>query len=178
MFQILVLLFTVVPALEIFLLFKVGGSIGAMNTFLIVILTGIVGAALAKSQGLSILMKIQNQVNQGSIPGNEIIQGLMVFAGGLLLLTPGFATDILGFSLVMPGPRHLLVGIVKSAVMRGMKNGNVHFSTFGGGQNRQGGGFYYSQSNSQSSQDDFFGQSSHQQVDSNTFEAEYTKKDE
>jgi UPF0716 protein FxsA len=97
MFGILILLFTLVPALEFYLLFSIGSEIGAANTFGIIILTGVVGAALAKMQGLAILGKLQSELNQGKMPAAEIAHGFIVFGGGLLLLTPGFMTDVLGF---------------------------------------------------------------------------------
>ncbi len=139
MFSILVLLFTVVPALEIFLLFKIGSEIGGFNTFMIVIITGILGAALAKSQGLMILQNLQQEMQKGELPANHIIQGLMVFAGGLLLLTPGFVTDILGFSLVLPGTRHLLMLWVKRLIGKAIQNGNVQFYSFSQHSYRQDG---------------------------------------
>ncbi len=129
MFGILLLLFTIVPALEIFLFIEIGGKIGAFNTFAIVIVTGIVGATLAKSQGLAILQKIQNELNQGALPADQIIHGLLVFGGGLLLLTPGFLTDILGLSMVFPGTRHLLIGLTKEMIDKGMKSGKIHVYT-------------------------------------------------
>ena len=145
MFPGLVFLFTVVPALELYLLFTIGSEIGALNTIMIIILTGVVGASLARSQGFSILMKIQNEFNQGGIPGKEIIHGLMVFAGGLLLLTPGFMTDILGFCLVFPGTRHILFVFVHKLVMNALKNGNIRFNSFG---SQSAKGFYYSSTHS------------------------------
>lgn len=149
MFGLLVFLFTVIPAVEIFLLFKIGAQIGGLNTFMVVIVTGVLGAALAKSQGLSILMQIQEKSARGELPGDQIIQGLMVFAGGILLITPGFMTDIVGFSLVLPGTRHLLSSFVKGAVEKGMKNGNFQFQSFG--TNGRGGGFYsYTSTHTQS----------------------------
>lgn len=139
MFGILVLLFTIIPAIEIYLLINIGGAIGGANTLIIVITTGIVGAALAKSQGLAILNKIQTDLSSGKLPANQIIHGLLVFGGGLLLLTPGFLTDILGLSMVFPGTRHLIVIYAKTIFEKGIKNGNIHFSTFG--QNGFSGGF-------------------------------------
>ena len=139
MFGILVLLFTVIPAIEIYLLINIGGARGGLNTILVVITTGIVGAALAKSQGLAIINKIQTDIGTGQLPADQIIHGLLVFGGGLLLLTPGFLTDILGLSMVIPGSRHIIVVFAKSAIDKGIKSGNVHFTTFG--QNGFGGGF-------------------------------------
>lgn len=179
MFGLLVLLFTVVPAVEIFLLFEIGSKIGAGNTMLIILVTGVLGASLAKSQGLSILMKIQNEVNQGSLPGNQIIQGLMVFAGGILLLTPGFATDIFGFSLVLPGSRHLLMFWVKKMIDHAMKNGNINFQSFG---TKSGGGFSSHTSNQTESMNGLFEEELNphnktSEIDGDIIEAEYTKKD-
>jgi UPF0716 protein FxsA len=139
MFGILVLLFTIIPAIEIYLLINIGGALGAVNTLIIVITTGIVGATLAKSQGLAIINKIQKDIGAGQLPADQIIHGLLVFGGGLLLLTPGFLTDILGLSMVFPGTRHLIVIFAKSALDKGIKNGNIHVTTFG--QNGFGGGF-------------------------------------
>jgi len=170
MFQILLLLFTVVPAVEIFLLFSIGGEIGAFNTFMIVIITGFLGAALAKSQGLQILQKLQTQMQSGELPTDQIIQGLMVFAGGLLLLTPGFMTDIFGFCLVMPGPRHILMIWVKKMVEKSIKSGNVQFFRMGS-MGAQGTTFHYTQS----TQDDF---RSNQVIDDdNIIEADFKHKD-
>ena len=138
MFGILVLLFTVVPALEIYLLINIGSKIGGVNTIAVVILTGIVGAALAKSQGLAIINKIQKDLNQGALPADQIIHGLLVFGGGLLLLTPGFLTDILGLSMVIPGTRHILVKVMKAQLEKGIQSGNIFFSSNSGAFKSQG----------------------------------------
>lgn len=129
MFGLLILLFTLVPALEIYLFINVGSFIGGFNTIVIVILTGIVGAALAKSQGLSILNKIQRDLSKGLLPADQLIHGLLVFGGGLLLLTPGFLTDILGLSMVFPGTRHIIVSKLKNKFEQGVKNGNIFFTS-------------------------------------------------
>lgn len=139
MFITLVFLFTVLPAVEIYLLFKIGGDIGIFYTFLIVVFTGILGASLAKSQGLMILTKIQSNISQGNIPGKHIIHGLMVFAGGLLLLTPGFLTDFFGFSLVLPGSRHFLYIWVKLGLEKAAASGNFKFQSFQSGSFGQSG---------------------------------------
>ncbi|MFZ8932625.1 MAG: FxsA family protein, partial [Bacteriovoracaceae bacterium] len=125
MFGILVILFTVLPALEFYLLFKIGSNIGAVNTLALIILTGIVGAFLAKREGLSIIYKIQDQLNLGSLPGKEIIHGFLVFGGGLLLLTPGFITDFIGLAMVFPGSRHLIVAFAQKWLVKAMEKGTV-----------------------------------------------------
>ncbi len=169
MFTILVLLFTVIPALEIYLLFSIGGQIGGLNTLIIVLLTGVIGASLARSQGLAILGKIQEDLQKGSVPTSQFIHALLVFGGGLLLLTPGFLTDILGISMVFPGTRHIIAQLVKNYFARAIAKGNVKFASFGSGR-----GFSYYSSSSQSFEQDNRGP---RQVDSNTFEAEFKKKE-
>jgi UPF0716 protein FxsA len=156
MLGLLILLFTVVPALEFYLLFSIGSEIGAGNTFLIIILTGIIGAFLAKMQGLSILMKMQKELNQGQMPATGLLHGFIVFGGGLLLLTPGFITDALGFCMVIPGTRHIIVTLLMKFFERGIASGNVHvFTSFQG-----------------------FSSSSQQRMESDkdVFEAEFEKK--
>lgn len=174
---LMIILFTLIPALELYLLFEIGGQIGGFNTIMIIILTGVLGATLAKSQGLSILMKIQNEMNTGALPGNQIIQGLMVFAGGLLLLTPGFMTDVVGFSLVLPGPRHLLLVWVKKLISHSMKSGNFKFQSFSGGN----GAFYSYSSSQQTYSNNPFSQADekqiNQEVSPGVFEAEFHNKD-
>lgn len=170
MFLPLVLLFTVLPALEIYLLFSIGAEIGGLNTFFIVLSTGFVGASLARSQGLSILAAIQQKLQQGQIPTEQIVHGLLIFAGGLLLMTPGFVTDITGLLMVFPGTRHILAGLAQSYFKRAIQSGNIHFSSFGMGQ---GGGFAYSSSRPHA-------QNAHKngprQVAPDTFEAEFHQK--
>lgn len=108
MFGYLVLLFTILPAFELALLIKIGGHIGVGNTLLVIILTGILGAYLARLQGFLILQKIQNQLNQGIMPNAQLIDGLLILVGGIVLLTPGFITDTFGFLLLIPWTRLLI----------------------------------------------------------------------
>src|SRR3989338_9190992 len=102
MFIYLVLLFTVLPALELALLIKVGTNIGVGNTLFIIIVTGALGAYLAKLQGFILLKKIQNELNRGVMPSSQLMDGFLVLLGGILLLTPGFITDMFGFLLLIP----------------------------------------------------------------------------
>lgn len=118
MFLYLVLLFTVVPVVELAVLLKVGRYIGILNTISIVLLTGIAGAILARSQGLKIIKKIQDDLNMGIVPADKLIDGAMILSGGLLLLTPGFITDFAGFMILIPYTR----GLVKNWVKRKIKD--------------------------------------------------------
>lgn len=102
MFGYLIVLFTVLPALELVVLIDVGGRIGSLNTILLIIFTGVTGAALARYQGFLVLQKIQANVNKGLLPNDELMDGLMILIGGITLLTPGFITDTIGLLLLIP----------------------------------------------------------------------------
>lgn len=129
MFFFLLILFTLIPALEFYILYTIGSQIGAFNTFLIIILTGFFGAFLAKLQGLSVLIDIQKTLARGQIPTKEILHGFVVFGGGLLLLTPGFLTDIFGFLMIISGTRHLIVTFLMLYFKRAIARGSVSFFT-------------------------------------------------
>ena len=118
MFLRLFILFTIVPALEIYLLLRVGEVIGVLNTLVLILLTGVTGAYAARRQGLAILSRIQNSVQGGQVPGSELINGGMLVVGGTLLITPGFVTDLMGFALIFPPSRDILKHLGKTALQR------------------------------------------------------------
>jgi UPF0716 protein FxsA len=103
--HILILLFTVIPIIELYLLITVGKLIGVWPTILIVILTAVIGVQLLHFQGLATLQKVQNALAQGQVPAEALIEGLLLLVGGALLLTPGFFTDVLGLTCLLPYPR-------------------------------------------------------------------------
>lgn len=105
MFLRLFLLFTLVPVFELWLLIRVGESIGAINTVALVIITGIVGAWFAREQGFKVMTEFQKNVQSGVMPGELVMEGIMILVGGIMLITPGIATDLFGLSLVMPFTR-------------------------------------------------------------------------
>lgn len=107
----LLLLFTVLPALEIFLLLQIGVLLGPTQTFLLIVVTGTIGAWLAKQEGIGVLREIQQELARGVPPGVRLMEGAMVLAGGLLLITPGVVTDLAGFALIMPFTRRALAPI-------------------------------------------------------------------
>ena len=102
MFRILLILFLTVPLVEIVILIKIGKVIGAGYTIALVIGTAILGAALLRTQGISTLAKVQTNINRGQLPAIELIEGLILLISGVLLLTPGFFTDMLGFLALVP----------------------------------------------------------------------------
>lgn len=112
MFRILLALFILIPAIEVSLFIVVGGWIGGWNTFLIILLSGFIGAYLAKREGLKVLLTVRSEMNQGRIPGVAVIDGLCVLVGGVFLITPGFFTDFLGLLLVLPFTRILFRGLI------------------------------------------------------------------
>jgi UPF0716 protein FxsA len=108
MFRRLLLLFIIVPILELVLLIQLGRWVGLWPTLALIAVTGIVGAALASHEGLRAWRAFQLDLAEGRIPGRSILDGLSIFAGGALLLTPGLLTDLLGFSLVARPSRRWL----------------------------------------------------------------------
>ncbi len=108
MFAVLALLFLVVPFVELFLLIQVGQALGAVPTILGLILVSVVGAWLVKREGLGVLRRAQEHVRNGQVPGQELVDGVLILFAGALLLTPGFLTDLIGILLLVPPVRALL----------------------------------------------------------------------
>ena len=108
MFRILFLLFLIVPLVEIYFLIQVGREIGAFSTVLLCILTAALGAILLRIQGILTLMNAQEKLRQGEIPADNLLEGLILLIAGVLLLTPGFVTDVLGFLCLVPSLRSML----------------------------------------------------------------------
>lgn len=105
MFSKLLLAFILIPLLELTLLIKLGGAIGVFNTIAIVVLTAVVGAYLARMEGTRTLMHLRASMDQGIMPTDELIDALIIFAAGAVLLTPGFLTDICGLLLLFAPTR-------------------------------------------------------------------------
>ena len=103
----LFLAFTIIPVSEIYILIAIGGQIGILPSIALVILTGIVGASLARSQGLQTLGRIRDSFQQGVVPGEELLNALLIAIAGIVLLTPGFLTDAAGLFLLIPATRTL-----------------------------------------------------------------------
>ena len=114
MFLQLLLLFISVPLIEVLILIKLGSLFGFWPTIFLVIGTGILGAYLAKLYGLTIWYKIQQDLNAGLMPADKLVDGLLILIGGIVLLTPGLLTDILGFMLLIPFTRNYFKRLAKS----------------------------------------------------------------
>ncbi len=125
MFFYFILLFTVLPALELAVLIKVGSYIGVGSTLLIIFSTGIVGAYLARMEGFAVLRNIQDSLAQGRLPTEEMLEGFMILCGGLLLLTPGFITDSLGFFLLIPWTRNIIKLLVRRKIEKMISDADI-----------------------------------------------------
>ena len=102
----LFLAFTIIPIIEIYLLIEIGSMFGALTAVTLVILTGFLGAFLARMQGLQTLYRIQESLREGRMPSGELLDALLIIIAGLVLLTPGFLTDSAGFLLLIPATRN------------------------------------------------------------------------
>ena len=99
-----------IPILEIYLFIKIGSQIGAFNTILLIFITAIVGVYYAKYEGLNTIKSGFIQVVKNEVPAYEIISGAVIAFASILLILPGFATDFLGFLLILPITRRLILG--------------------------------------------------------------------
>ena len=108
MFVRLLLLFTLVPLIELYVLLRIGSRLGVAPTILLVVVTGVVGAQLARREGVRTLRQIQAQLQRGVVPTEGLVDGALILAAGLLLVTPGVLTDAVGFGLLFPLTRAAL----------------------------------------------------------------------
>jgi len=160
MFGRLFLLFAILPILEIMLLLNVSDSIGGWNTFAIVLVTAFFGAYFVRREGANTLRDVQLKMSQGQMPGKELSEGLLLLVAGVLLVTPGFITDIVGLLFTIPFTRApIAAALVKSF----MKSGNVQ------------GGFSFHQQGFNDNTSSGFDQNNQ---DGSVFDAEYQDKTE
>lgn len=122
----LFLAFTLIPIAEIYLLIRVGGYIGALNTVIAVVITGFVGASLARIQGLHTLHRIRSSLLERRVPSRELADALLIFIAGVLLLTPGFITDTAGLVLLLPQGRAVVRKLLLEKVKGWVGRQRVH----------------------------------------------------
>jgi len=132
MFMILLALFIVLPLLELWMIIEVSSRIGAGYTIAALILISVAGAALARQQGYRVIARVQAEVQSGRMPGDSLVDGAIILTGALLLLTPGFLTDIVGLILLLPltrkpirsfAKRYLRKAVERRAVFTWMPGG-------------------------------------------------------
>lgn len=153
---ILLLLFIFVPIIEIGLFIQLGGFLGLWPTISLVLITAFVGASLVRSQGLQTLMSVQTRLQQGELPAQQIVEGVMLAIAGVLLLTPGFMTDALGMLVLLPTTR----GMIAKKLMEKMVVSGAGFQQHGF---HQGGHNPFGQNDS---------------TNGDTFEGEFQRKDD
>ena len=119
----LFLAFTIIPIIEIYLLIEIGSMFGALTAVTLVILTGFLGAFLARMQGLQTLYRIQESLHEGRMPSGELLDALLIVIAGVVLLTPGFLTDSAGFLLLIPTTRNTIISWLQRQIeLRYMSN--------------------------------------------------------
>lgn len=127
----LFLIFVAVPIIEIGLFIQVGGFLGLWPTLAIVVLTALVGTTLMRAQGMAALQKMQSSLETGQNPADPIANGAFILVAGILLLTPGFFTDAIGLSLLVPPVRQLLIKAIASRIK---SSATVYTSSYGQAQ--------------------------------------------
>ena len=121
----LLLLFVVVPAAELALLIEVGGRIGTPATLALIVVTGVVGANLARAQGLGVARTVQRSMNAGQLPGAAVVDGVIILIAGALLITPGILTDAVGFACLVPAVRGWIRAQMWRRFQRAVESGNA-----------------------------------------------------
>jgi UPF0716 protein FxsA len=121
----LALLIIVIPAIDIGFLLVSGKTIGFLPTIALIILTGVLGAYLAKREGLQTIKRVQEQLSYGQIPGESLLDGICILVGATLLLTPGFISDLFGFLLLFPPSRKPFKFLMINALRKRIEKGNI-----------------------------------------------------
>ncbi len=128
MFARLLAVFVLLPLAELALLIQIGRAVGLAWTLAIVVATGILGATLARRQGLRAWLAIQAELRDGRMPGAALVDGLLILVGGIVLLTPGILTDLAGFALLVPATRNVLKTRLRRRFQRAIEEGSASFT--------------------------------------------------
>lgn len=123
----LLVIFILIPLIELFLLIEIGRQIGALSTLLIIICTGFLGAFLARHQGLSILFQIQNELANGRLPASQLVDGIIILLAGAVLITPGVLTDALGFLCLIPATRRVIKNMLLHWFEKAVQQRRIQF---------------------------------------------------
>ncbi|MBW2655048.1 MAG: FxsA family protein [Deltaproteobacteria bacterium] len=126
----LFLCFTLIPVIELYLLIKIGTVIGGLNTILLVILTGFLGAWLARLEGINTMMRLRTNLNQGLMPAEELIDAVIIFAAGVVLITPGLITDVFGLLLLWPLTRNKFKRLLRKKFDDMQLQGDINITRF------------------------------------------------
>lgn len=121
----LILLFILVPFVELFLLIEMGQLVGTLPTLGLIIFTGVVGAYLARRQGLQVLRRLQSDIQSGGLPAEAIFDGAFILVAAILLMTPGVLSDTLGLACLFPPTRQLMKRFIWSRIERSLRDGRL-----------------------------------------------------
>ncbi len=130
MFVKLLALFTIIPVIELMLLIEIGSRIGTLNTIGVILATATAGAYLAKAQGFLAVRRIQDTLARGELPGQALLHGLFILVGGIFLLTPGFLTDVIGLSMLVPPIRQGYIKIAEKYFRDSINKGDWQVRRF------------------------------------------------
>ncbi len=132
MFIKLFLAFTLIPVIELYLLINIGASIGAFKTLALVILTGAAGAYLARMQGLQTMFRVRSRLEMGEMPADDMLDAVIIFVAGIVLLTPGLLTDAAGLLLLIPATRLRFKVWLRRKLDQFIQNPDVHIQRYPG----------------------------------------------
>lgn len=138
MFFAFILIFILIPVVELSVLIRVGEVLGSLTTVALVLFTAVVGVSLVRSQGLSTLMQAQQKMARGEAPTSELLEGMMLAMAGLLLLIPGFVTDFIGLLLLTPVTRKPLAALLLKRLQLRVVGKGGFGANFGQGPFNQG----------------------------------------
>ena len=127
----LFVLFTVLPVVELWLLIAIGRGIGALPTVLMVVGMGVLGATLARHEGRRVFHGWRSAIREGRVPEEGILEGALVLVGGVLLLTPGVVTDVMGILLFVRPTRRIIAGLVRRKLEASIADGTIRVQSFG-----------------------------------------------
>ena len=125
MFLRFIALFILIPLAEFMVLVKVGNAIGLFPTLLMALGTAVLGAFLSRKQGFQVMHQIRRDLAVGRVPAQSLVEGVCILLAGLLLITPGFVTDMVGFSLLFPPLRHKVYGALRETISFSVRNGKT-----------------------------------------------------
>jgi UPF0716 protein FxsA len=126
----LFLCFTLIPIVELYLLIKIGTIIGGFNTIVLVILTGFAGAWLARMEGMHTMLKVRMNLQQGIMPAEELMDGMIILIAGLVLITPGLITDVLGLMMLWPVTRNRFKRFLRKKFDEMQAKGSINITRY------------------------------------------------
>lgn len=145
-------MFISIPICEVLLLIEASDRIGAWNTFSLVLASAFLGLWLTRREGRQVIFQLRKDTGRGVLPAESLLHGILVFIGGILLIIPGFITDVMGLALLIPFARNWVAGYLKMSLQKSMREGKFQVRTF----SSQGGFTSYGSTNGFSNfQEDF-----------------------